>query len=60
MSGVPLTSTHSAEDAALGFYYQAYFAFLTLLRQTSDSAAVGLERLDDVELSRPGRTRRKQ
>ncbi len=54
MSGVPASSTHSAEDAALGFYFQAYFAFLTLLRQTSDDAGVGLERLDDVELKVDG------
>jgi hypothetical protein len=54
MTGAPSTSSHSAEDAALGFYYQAYFAFLTLLGQLSDNASVGLERLDDVELKVDG------
>ncbi len=54
MSANPSGSTHSAEDAALGFYYQTYFAFLTLLQQTGDDAGVGIERLDDVELKVDG------
>jgi hypothetical protein len=45
---------HSAEAAALGFYYQAFFALLTLLAQDTDDAAVGIERLDDVELQADG------
>jgi hypothetical protein len=48
--------THSAEAAALGFYYQAFFALLTLLGQSTDNAAVGIERLDDVELKADGHT----
>ena len=45
---------HTAEDAALGFYYQTYFAFLTLLQQIGDDAGVGIERLDDVALKIDG------
>ena len=48
-------SGHSAEAAALGFYYQAFFALLTLLNQDTDYAAVGVEQLDDVELRAEGR-----
>src|SRR6267154_1257398 len=47
---------HSAADAALGFYYQAFFALLTLLGQNTDNAAVGIEQLDDVELKADGHT----
>jgi hypothetical protein len=54
MSANPSNRIRSAEDAALGFYYQAYFAFLTLLEQTGDDAGVGVERLDDVELKVDG------
>ncbi|MDC0713008.1 hypothetical protein POL68_31390 [Stigmatella sp. ncwal1] len=45
------SGTHAAEAAALGFYYQTFFALLTLLSQDTDNAAVGIEQLDDVELS---------
>ncbi len=45
---------HSAEAAALGFYYQAFFALLTLLAQETDNAAVGIEQLDDVDLKVDG------
>jgi hypothetical protein len=45
---------HSAEAAALGFYYQAFFALLTLMRQETDNAAVGIEQLDDVDLKVDG------
>lgn len=45
---------HSAEAAALGFYYQSFFALLTLLAQNTDNAAVAIERLDDVELQMDG------
>ncbi|POR52565.1 ABC-three component system protein [Bosea psychrotolerans] len=54
MSVQPPATIHTAEDAALGFYYQTYFAFLTLLQQTGDDAGVGIERLDDVELKVDG------
>lgn len=47
---------HSAEAAALGFYYQALFALVTLVAQTADNAAVVVERLDDVELKADGNT----
>lgn len=45
---------HSAADSALGFYYQTFFALLTLLGQTADDAAVAVERLDDVEIKADG------
>jgi len=45
---------HTAEDAALGFYYQTFYALLTLLKQTSDDAAICVEGLDDVELVADG------
>ncbi|QGM44826.1 ABC-three component system protein [Methylocystis heyeri] len=54
MSVDPPIDIHTAEDAALGFYYQTYFAFLTLLQQTGDDAGVGIERLDDVQLKVDG------
>jgi hypothetical protein len=47
---------HSAEAAALGFYYQAFFALEILVAQSADDAAVAVERLDDVELNADGRT----
>jgi hypothetical protein len=48
--------THTAEAAVLGFYYQALFALVTLIAQTTDDAAVVVERLDDVELNVNGNT----
>jgi hypothetical protein len=48
------SGTHSAEAAALGFYYQSFFGLLTLLQQSSDNAGVAIERLDDVELQTDG------
>jgi hypothetical protein len=48
--------SHSAEAAALGFYYQAFYALLTLLGQNTDNAVVGIEQLDDVELKADGQT----
>lgn len=47
---------HAADAAALGFYYQALFALVTLIAQTTDDAAVVVERLDDVELKVDGNT----
>jgi hypothetical protein len=44
------SGTHSAEAAALGFWYQAFYALLTLVTLTTDDAAIGIEQLDDVEL----------
>jgi hypothetical protein len=46
--------THSAEAAALGFYYQSFFALLALMTQETDNAAVGIEQLDDVDLKANG------
>lgn len=45
---------HSAEAAALGFYYQSLFGLLAVQRLPHDDAAVVLERLDDVELKVEG------
>lgn len=49
-------AAHAAEAVALGFYYQALFALATLIVQTTDDAAVAIERLDDVELVADGNT----
>lgn len=49
-------ATHAAEAVALGFYYQALFALVTLVAQVTDDAAVAIERLDDVELVADGNT----
>lgn len=48
-------ATHSAEAAALGFWYQALYALLTLIKQTTDDAAIGIEQLDDIELKADGK-----
>jgi len=48
--------SHSAEGSALGFWYQAYFALLTLVKLATDDAAIGIEQLDDVELNAGGQT----
>lgn len=48
--------SHSAEASALGFYYQVFFALLTLLGVDSDDAVVGIEQLDDVDLRVDGQT----
>jgi len=50
------TTTHAAEAAALGFYYQTLFALLTLVKEGNDDATVAIERLDDVELVADGNT----
>jgi hypothetical protein len=47
---------HVADAAALGFYYQAFFALEILVAQSTDDAAIAVERLDDVELNADGRT----
>lgn len=44
------SGSHSAESAALGFYYQSLYALLSVLKESHDDAAVCLERLDDVEV----------
>lgn len=51
MSNPSQSGAHSAEAAALGFYYQALFALLLLFEQNTDKSAVGVEQLDDVQLS---------
>lgn len=48
--------SHSGEAAALGFYYQTFFALLTLLERDTDNAAIGIEQLDDVYLKVDGQT----
>ena len=47
-------TSHSAEGAALGFWYQSLYALLILLEQVSDDAAVGVEQLDDIALTADG------
>lgn len=41
---------HSAEASALGFYFQSLFGLDALVGYADDSAAVAIERGDDVEL----------
>ncbi|RVU29546.1 ABC-three component system protein [Neptunomonas marina] len=55
MTTVDQNTTHSAEAAALGFWYQALYALLTLVEQTTDDAAIGIEKLDDIELQADGK-----
>lgn len=50
------SNVHSAEGAALGFWYQSLYALLTLLGMTTDEAAIGLEQLDDIQLKADGQT----
>ncbi|CAJ9865375.1 hypothetical protein [Burkholderia pseudomallei] len=47
---------HSAEHAALGFYYQTFYALRVLLDQPHDDATVCIETLDDVEVCSNGQT----
>jgi len=54
MGKLDLTGVHEASASALGFYYQAHFALFSLISQTTDDAAVAVERLDDVELKADG------
>ena len=56
MSEAGAGKLHAADAAALGFYFQTLFALERLLAQTSDDAAVVVERLDDVELQVDGNT----
>lgn len=50
------TNSHSADDAALGFLYQAQYALLRLWNETVDDAVIYLETLDDVTLESNGVT----
>jgi len=47
---------HSAEGSALGFWYQSLYALLILASTPTDDAAIGIERLDDIELEADGQT----
>ncbi|MDR5785378.1 hypothetical protein P9281_02255 [Caballeronia sp. LP003] len=49
-------NSHSADDAALGFLYQAQYALLRLWSETVDDAVIYLETLDDVTLESNGET----
>jgi hypothetical protein len=49
-------NAHSAEDAALGFLYQAQYALVLLWHEVDDDAVVYLETLDDVVLVANGDT----
>lgn len=46
--------SHAAAPAALGFYYQSFFALKTLVGLTGDDGAVAIESADDVELKDNG------
>ncbi|MBS0355918.1 MAG: hypothetical protein JSR83_18690 [Proteobacteria bacterium] len=48
--------SHSAVNAALGFYFQSLHGLLSILRASDDDAAVCLERLDDVEILTNGKS----
>lgn len=50
------TNSHSADDAALGFLYQAQYALLRLWNETVDDTVIYLETLDDVTLESNGMT----
>jgi len=54
--GTTNNNDHSAVGAALGFYYQSFYALHLLLAQKSDDASVGIELLDDVQLTTGGMT----
>ncbi|MGP8432369.1 ABC-three component system protein [Paraburkholderia fungorum] len=41
--------SHSAQAAALGFYFQSLYALFGILNQPHDDVTVCLERLDDIE-----------
>jgi len=56
VAGNGQNSTHSAEASALGFYYQTFFALLTLLERNTDDAAIAVEQVDDVVLAADGQT----
>lgn len=47
-------TSHAAGSAALGFYYQSFFALKTLVALTGDEGAVAIESADDVELKDNG------
>jgi hypothetical protein len=49
-------NAHSADDAALGFLYQAQYALVLLWLEVDDDAVVYLETLDDVVLVANGDT----
>ncbi|QDH17375.1 ABC-three component system protein [Swingsia samuiensis] len=51
-----MTNDHSADDAALGFLYQAQYALLRLWNEAVDDAVIYLETLDDVTLESKGET----
>ena len=48
------SAAHSAEAVALGFYYQAFFALLSLLERDTEDSSVAVEQLDDIELHANG------
>lgn len=54
--GLDGTNSHSADDAALGFLYQAQYALLRLWNEAVDDAVIYLETLDDVTLESNGET----
>lgn len=55
-AGLTTKNAHSADDAALGFLYQAQYALVLLWQEVDDDAIVYLETLDDVVLVANGDT----
>ena len=45
-----MSKSHSAVDAAAGYYYQGLYALTLLLREADDAATVAVESVDDVVL----------
>jgi hypothetical protein len=54
--GTGKEAVHTAEAAALGFYYQTFFALLALFDRSTDDSTVAVEKLDDVVLEVNGQT----
>ncbi|CAB3652729.1 Uncharacterised protein [Achromobacter insolitus] len=51
-----LDGSHSAADAAMGFYYQSLYGLLRIVSAPDDDAAICLERLDDIEILANGQS----
>ena len=54
--GITISVNHSAEAAAVGFYFQTFYALQTIISHPDDYATVCLERLDDVEIQANGQS----
>lgn len=54
--GITISVKHSAEAAAVGFYFQTFYALQAIISHPDDYATVCLERLDDVEIQANGQS----